>query len=393
MRIPSGFNDGSLYRTRNRKTPVPSPYRGLLRLILALVLVLVAMRQAANPELFRVFFTEPQSYSPPSKPKVSADLTGGSDEAGDDGSAAPTTSSSAINPRRKTIGALTESDRDALATALMNDRKATPDFVVDDSLVKVVRAAADLADESFTSSPVESPLGDAEEKASLQAGLDDFYLDQVSDGSLWKQADLRAFTRLLEDGIEQSVYLSGNPQGPPKRVGVVPLLQQPSLYLRTRVAIGGQLARVSFQEARDNPFGIKGYYELWLEPDDGSRRPVAFYTATLPQSFLKYVGVSYLTDGPAMVVEGVYLKRLAFRSSQGSELAPVLVGGMYVDEVAEEKQDAQKPSVSIVWLFTVSAVIGIGIAVVIFVTTTRAARKSRQQRLATQQFEEPKSLR
>jgi hypothetical protein len=393
MRIPSGLSDGSLYRQRGRKSSEPSPYRGLLRLILALVLVLVAMRQAAKPELFRAFFTEPKSYSPPKssvngiKPPTS-NQGGYSDSTGANSTDASAKTSS-LPPRRKMIGVLTDSDRGSLATALMNDRKAVAGTNVDETLVRVVRSAADLADESFTSSAAEMPLGNADEKASLQAGLDEYYLDQVSDGSIWKKADHFAFTRLLEDGIDQTVYLGEPTAGPLKRVGVISLLQQPKLYLRTRVAIGGQLARLSLQQANENPFGVKDYYELWLQPDDGSDRPVAFYTASIPESLRSYLGVPYIAEGPSMVLEGVYLKRLAFRSAEGSELAPVIVGGMYIDEVAELPSEAPESSVSIPWLFAASAVIGIGIAIVIFMTTKRAASKARQARLATQQFTEP----
>jgi hypothetical protein len=395
MRIPSGLSDGSLYRQQGRKSPASSPYRGLLRMVLALVLVLVAMRQAANPELFRVFFSEPKSYSSPPKTNANGIVNGiRLDQGNRDGYSDSTGDPLQTPPRqsrRKTIGVLTDQDRNALAKALTQARKSDADADADtvESLARVVRSAADLANESFASSATEMPLGDEAEKGSLQAGLDQYFLDQVSDGSIWKKADHFAFTRLLEDGIDQTVYLGERQAGAPKRVGVIPLLQQPQLYLRTRVAIGGQLARISLRQANENPFDVKDYYELWLQPDDGSQRPVAFYTAEIPDSLRPYLETPYLSDGPAMVLEGVYLKRLAFRSAEGSELAPVIVGGMYVDETTNLPIKAPEPSVSIAWLVISSAIIGIGIALAIFLTTRRAALKARSARLAALQFTEP----
>ena len=65
MRIPSQFNDESLYRRRPNPRDSGDTTRRLIRLALGLVLVLVVMRQAARPELYQAFFGSPPGQGSP----------------------------------------------------------------------------------------------------------------------------------------------------------------------------------------------------------------------------------------------------------------------------------------------------------------------------------------
>ena len=56
MRIPSQFNEDSLYRRGGRSAQPAQSYRRLLRLVLGLALVVVIMRQASRPEIYQAFF-------------------------------------------------------------------------------------------------------------------------------------------------------------------------------------------------------------------------------------------------------------------------------------------------------------------------------------------------
>ena len=60
MRIPSQFNESSLYGRGKRPPPDSTQsYRRLLRLLVALVLVVMVMRQASRPQMYEVFFGDP----------------------------------------------------------------------------------------------------------------------------------------------------------------------------------------------------------------------------------------------------------------------------------------------------------------------------------------------
>ncbi len=310
MRIPSGLNDGNLYRRRDQKSPEPAAYRRLLRLILALVLILVVMQQAGKPGVYKIFFSQP-AQSKPATP---------------------------LRPR---------------ATVKLDMRPAEP------------------GDSAFSQ---------------VQADLENADLNQVADAALWTKADAPAFYRLLEGTpLQRFRDLS------PRRVSAISLLQQPAVYLRTQVTMAATVARISERQALSNDFAITRYWELWLQPQDGSNRPVAFYTHEVPVAIAQLVGTDYLPDGPAIEIEGVYLKRLVYRSTAGNELAPAIIGQIRSSDslpavattTATAAAAASRPSLLV--LTTVAAVLGIAAFSVIAMATTLSSRRLRRTRLAHQQ--------
>lgn len=91
MRIPSQFNDRSLYRTKDRRSSVErsatnDAYRKLFRLGIALILVVVVMQQASQPRMYSVFFGAQQEQwkSMESFPRQggSATLVSGAEQSG-----------------------------------------------------------------------------------------------------------------------------------------------------------------------------------------------------------------------------------------------------------------------------------------------------------------------
>ena len=56
MRIPSQFDDDSLYRKKIPRGESVKTFRKLIRLALGLALVAVVMLQAAKPNIYRPFF-------------------------------------------------------------------------------------------------------------------------------------------------------------------------------------------------------------------------------------------------------------------------------------------------------------------------------------------------
>ncbi len=65
MRIPSQLNRDSLYRQKNLRRNAVESYRRIFRLCLGLVLVLLVMKQAAQPQVYQVFFAPTQSANSP----------------------------------------------------------------------------------------------------------------------------------------------------------------------------------------------------------------------------------------------------------------------------------------------------------------------------------------
>lgn len=379
MRIPTGLNDGNLYRRRHQQKPDPTPYRRLIRLVFALVFVLVLMKQAGNSNAYRIFFPENGARTvlpPPVDQKNLADYFGYSESKALE---------SVLPPLDKTISQLSSGDQDQLTERLAAYRRSRSQEMipVDDGLVQRIRAAAMLAGEPLPEDEPNQPLGDEVVRMRLQAGLDQAYLNNVDDGSIWTKGDNQAFCRLLSD--EPLLHLA---KQKPRYVGVVAMLQQPDVYLRSRVAMNAQVARVSKLKAKANDFGISDYYELWLKPSDGSDRPVAFYCRRVSSLLDDLVGLDFVSDGPVVSIEGVFLKRISFRSVEGSQLAPAIVGHFRISEtmsIAPTRAIAKtEPSVPMIVM--VAALLGATVALLIAVPTALSLRRSRQARLANQRL-------
>ncbi len=417
MRIPSGLNDDNLYRQRGRRgsvVPGNSPYRKIWRLGLALVLVVFVMREAGKPELYRTLFSAPRSQnrlesSRSTSRELHSDGSAASSRADSDGSklgpeAALLRNFSDETPLDRTVEVLAPREREELTEFLSAIRRssANRDESKHKALIAALRDAAALADESLQSGgnavgteqpkqTVDLPLlSDERLRNRLQAALDRGYLQSVNDQAIWSKDDRLAFYRLLEDPV--CYHRDG---GPSRLAGVVNLLQQADVYLHRPVAMQARVARVSLRDAAANPFGIERYWELWMQPLDGSERPVAFYTKELPVDLSKLAGLDFVSSGPFVEVDGLYLKRLAFQSARGTEIAPAIVGRLvYVDGVSSIHPGSVASSAgmtkdgglpfSITTMIIVAAVIGVGFSITIMIASRIATRRLRRLRQAAE---------
>lgn len=163
---------------------------------------------------------------------------------------------------------------------------------------------------SASASGQTSPLDAAFEQA----------IGRVIDGSVWRGGDFDAFYQALN-------FAAGDAAMPePTVVGVVPMLQQPDVFRGRVVAIAGTVARSEKLPARENEFGIQSYWQLWLRPIGGADRPFVAIVPEVPDRVAAIGPEASTQNGPGVHVVGVFLKRLAYRSSIGADLAPVVIG-------------------------------------------------------------------
>ncbi len=326
MRIPSNLRDETLYR-RNPGRPGPDgAFRRLTRLIIALVLIVVVMHQAGRQEIYEPFFGDPNTTAtaPPSAPDASPP------------------SSTDVAPRRTAV------DRTA------EDRTG--------SNAEVVEA-----------------------------------LRKVVDGSPWRGGDFAAFYLFLDKAQredqtqrEDQAQEADRPshRQPSPLAGVLPLLQQPELYQGRRLRVRGAVARVQFREAAENDHGIDTYWELWLRPYDGTDRPLLAIVPDIPPTLKELAGPTDISDGPRLTVDGRFLKRLAYRSSAGVELTPVVIGRL-TRPAATGTTPAETPHpatsdwpLGATSVALLAIVIGIAIAALATWRTSRDAARARQLRRA-----------
>ncbi|MEZ6088278.1 MAG: hypothetical protein R3C05_09690 [Pirellulaceae bacterium] len=400
MKIRSPMTDRTIYRQRTDPSTSRSTIRRLGTLVLALVLVLLLMQRAGDPEVYRKLFgklgipvassdgvplqTEPRFL--PATPKQ--DATSESFE--------------------RIIGMLRDEDVDRLtrrlatlrhasteASAITSDSTTTDESKdkdadsIDGGLVGLGATLASAAREvgyadptaleiAITQTPSETnSRSDDQLLLKLQAALDKAYFKTVEDGTVWNSGDFKALYRTLQRVDDRAL------SDDPVYVGVVPLIEQSVIYRGRRVRTSGQVVRITMVDAQPNPFNVQSYAMVWLRPIDGSERPLVVCTPRLaPQVAAAEIDHSSL-EGPLVDVDGLFLKRYLYRSVGGYEQAPMLIGDIRL-AMGRPSKAADRPSpVSRSFLngvVLVSAAIGVLMTGIVYWTSQRNERFQRKLR-------------
>jgi hypothetical protein len=423
MRIPSSLSDDNLYRRHHRHVPSSSVTRRLLRLGLAMVLVIVVMRQAGNPRIYESFFGEPAPDKPVAglsgegrhrggavQPLGPADWLGNSappalldtlrqvvDSLGDQNvgelmvlvdNALADDMSADVAPESSTESTSGEPGASPLsADQAQIPRKVgapLPGLWVErlSSALEQAAVSAGLARNGVAVEPIELDWSDRETLVAVRFAMDRWALGRVDQSSVWKGPDRLAFYRFMK--IAPATQSGDRPA----RASVVSLLQQPDVYLNRSVAVTASVARAIPHEGTDNPFGIEKYWELWLRPRDGSERPLVLFVSEVSAEIRQVGPDASLADGPAISAEGVYLKRLTYRSASGSELAPAIVGRAIAlraepsATVSLRQAAGERPGG---WgLVVISAAAGLVIGFLVFVRSRQHGKRIRALRRAAQ---------
>lgn len=406
MRIPSQFNEDNLFRRRNRRNESAQTYRKLLRLVIGLTLVMMVMRQASRPAVYQPFFGQPISAAGEASPQtqVASGIGFNSGSSSGDGikvKISPEdrevanwlTSELPPTDQRQWVVALTRWQSGHpieqlplsvdLVVQKLNSRQSISDqqrlawkVLLDSLLTSSNQAAAEQSASHPTSL-------DRPRIAAFLAALDDAAASRVVDGSVWRSGDFDLFYRYLD----QASSLSGEGVA---TSGVLPLLQQPDVFRNQLVRASGTVARTERITAKENPYGISEYWQLWIRPDDGADRPLVAVVPAVP-ALVESVGPNAIVEeGPQITVVGRFLKRLAYQSSLGADLAPVVVGRIVLapiteDEIAAADQgrgiQTDSTSRTGLWLTVAAAcLVGLALAGITMWRTSVMAKRARQLR-------------
>ena len=407
MRIPSQFDDQSLYRKKLPRSESIKTFRKLIRLALGLALVIVVMLEAAKPGFYRPFFGHLPAKSGGAAVNLPSAKAGKTRVFGSSNSADTSTMYSPKDHQiaRQLVSQLSREEQVrwtvTLSRALRGlkieqvpDTTTTTleDLIFDPELTPTQRDvwedAIDNLDKPVLLSDADPQHG-LEQKHALLDALDEAAANRVIDGSVWRSADFDSFYRTLDAASQL-------PATGIAAVGALPLLQQPDVFLNQAVAIHGNVALAEKLNASENPYGIKDYWQLWIKPAEGADRPIVVCVPDVPRSVVEQAGKTgaekSATEGLPITVVGRFLKRLAYRSGAGADLAPVVVGRITYAPYAEGEQptlpntDTTTVSTSKFWLLTsISCIGGIALAMLLMWRTSVLARESRNLRTANRQ--------
>ena len=224
----------------------------------------------------------------------------------------------------------------------------------------------------------------AEDQQRLTAwlnALDQAAVDRVVDGAIWRSEDADAFYRQLDQADSLDSHGTS--------VTVVPLMQQPQVYLGQQVRVSGRVARSELKPAAANPFGVLEYWELWIKPSGGGDRPIVLIVPNVTER-IKDVGPdASLPKGPEVRVVGRFFKRLAYGSSLGADAAPVIVGRILnrrqtVTATTRSTTADTMPMSTRFWLALIAAlVLGVSFAAFVMWRTAILGKRSREVRGST----------
>ncbi|WP_233214527.1 LapA family protein [Rhodopirellula bahusiensis] len=289
MRIPNEINRDNLYRRRRRGGLTTQTYRRLFRLMLALVLVLMVMRQAARPGVYAIFFPETMVAVQAETASHSVQETIAKESRADE------SSTDGVRSEWETVQAAI-ADQILSEDQTLEDGERTPTRMEQESLIA-----------------------------------------QVDDGTVWRAADQPALCATLALHRSSAAWSDEPPFESVLETSLLPLLQQPDVYRGRTVRATGKLVRLVSVQASTNQWGIDRYWDCWLQPEDGSQRPWLVIVPQLPKGIRELVpdlvsdlsssgSVDVTSPLPTIVVEGEFLKRLSYQSADGAELTPVVVG-------------------------------------------------------------------
>lgn len=414
MRIPSQFNEDNLFRRGSRRNESAQTYRQLLRLLIGLTLVIVVMRQASRPAIYQTFFGQPASAAGGSSPQAQAASAVGFGV----GQGGEWIVDVKITPEDRAVAnlltnGLPPTDQRQWVLALVRWQTGRPIEQLPSSLDLVLERLASLEGindqqrlawkvmiNSFLTSTTEAAAQrtstqptslDRPRVAAFLAALDDAAASRVVDGSVWRSGDFDLFYRYLDQA-------SGLSDEGVATSGVLPLLQQPDVFRNQLVRISGTVARTERIDAKENPYGISEYWQLWIRPADGADRPLVAVVPAVP-ALIESVGPdAIIAEGPRVKIVGRFLKRLAYQSALGADLAPVVVGRIVLAPTTEDEITAAGNGIHTdnasprgLWLMLAMAcLVGLALAVIAMWRTSVMAQRARQLRNANRR--EPKDF-
>ncbi len=163
--------------------------------------------------------------------------------------------------------------------------------------------------------------------------LDRALLDDIRDASPWRSHDRPALFRALFHAQQQSdrSVRTDLPLTPS-----VLLSNSADAYRGRWVRLQGTIAKSPTAEVLNDPIlGTIAYHSLWVHPVDPSTQPICLYVSDLPRELRglasaeesQPTATNQQPSDPILDFEGIFLKRLVYRSKRGLDIAPVLVVG------------------------------------------------------------------
>ncbi len=391
MRIPSELHGESLYgrKTAQHRSPPGQSWRRVIRLTIVLVLVLLLMRQAARPGVYQLLF--PESERRVTATDLAVDLQ--------------TTGSSAISTSIVDSSISADSLRPTVMTS--QQRAEFDAWTAERSNEQLIAGLAEWLSGNEFSMETEAP-------AAVAMAIQQKLLSAAKDGTVWRASDGPALlaTLAMHRPACSRFEILRRARSSVSEASLLPLLQQPEVYLGQSLIARGELVRIERVVATENLFGIDHYWNLWLLPADASRRPwmviasdlppaiAALTDSSLPANTSEQTGAAKQSwpvpsPHPTIELQGEFIKRLSYQSEAGAELTPVVAGHIAAfipndnptvaaaiqnNQPQTNQQQAIDDDIPLWWIVAGSVVAGLSFSLWVMWRTAMLNQQLRQRR-------------
>ncbi|MCH2182219.1 MAG: hypothetical protein MK108_09465 [Mariniblastus sp.] len=205
----------------------------------------------------------------------------------------------------------------------------------------------------------------------IQTLLDPTVYEQVRDRTpVVRPADGPAWLRTWQRIESESTEVAGT--GTDSIVSHIQLVSQPESYRGKWVEISGTLRGVDRIEVRRNELGIDHYYVLWLEPSDTNVSPYCVYCLKLPGE-LPPVGKEFTTLSEDVLVRGIFFKLRSYETTEREMAVCPLILAETCERLPPQqvvaRQVWQPPAWLLIAFVVLMPVVAVGIAVGVYQMT------------------------
>lgn len=182
-----------------------------------------------------------------------------------------------------------------------------------DTVLKSAAVERTIDDAVTIEAEPEPLVADVEELgASLHA------LETVRDDTVFRPADDEAWFQIWSR--LRATDIKSMRQADARRVSFAELYGQPRSFRGRLVRFSGTVHRLQQVEAPPNNYAIEGYWQAWVEPDDGPASPIVVYFYRLPEGMPHGLKVRE----PVEVI-GYFFKRWAYQATDTIRTAPLVM--------------------------------------------------------------------
>jgi len=201
-------------------------------------------------------------------------------------------------------------------------------------------------------------------------------LDAVRDDRPWRRDEEPAWYNLL--GVLAKTAPADLRRASTGPVSYVQLFKQAAEYRGHVVTLLGTAVRAEFQELPANPLQLKGYYQVWLKPQDNPTVPLMACVLELPAGFPTGQELA-----EPVALTGFFFKRWAYEAQDTLRSTPMLVARsvQWTPRPAEEPHPPRDTSISLVLVLGGAAMVLLWLAVAVWSRRRPAAVRRLPERI------------